>query len=254
MLVADNITVRFGGVAAVDGVSLSVARHEVVGLVGPNGSGKSTLINAITGLVRSSGSVTLNSRPVRLGRAGNLARHGVARTFQTPQVHDDLTCLENVLIGSPDRRRRSVVAAWSRRLAMRRAEVSRWSQALAALRFFGLEEKQSSLARELSYGERRRLEFARAYVSEPELLLLDEPAAGLNDEETTELARLLLKWRESDGPALLVVEHKVDFLDHLCQRLIVLEMGRQIADGLPHEVWANTAVIEAYLGTTDDDA
>lgn len=254
MLEASDITVRFGGVTAVDGVSLTVADHEIVGLIGPNGSGKSTFINAITGLVRAEGSLKINGESIRLGHQGQVARKGVLRTFQTPQVHDALTCLENVLIGLPQRNLRTLPAACFRRRAMMKVERWRWEGAYEALRFAGLGGAQDMLAGALTYGARRRLELARAYFGKPQLLLLDEPAAGLNQRETQGLVELLIKWRDAGGPALLLVEHKIDFLESLCHRMIVLELGKQIASGEPAQVWAEPKVIDAYLGSLVTDA
>jgi ABC-type branched-subunit amino acid transport system ATPase component len=252
VLEATDITVRFGGVVAVNRVSVTVGDDEIVGLVGPNGSGKTTFLNALTGLVAASGSVRVDGRRVRLGKPGASSRRGVLRTFQTPQVHDGLTCLENVLVGMPERSLRTLPAAWLRRLAMIRAERARWQRAYAALEFVALGRRSDVVAGALSYGERRRLELARVYAGRPKVLLLDEPAAGLNHQETRELVDLLTAWRADGGPALLLVEHKIDFLESLCHRMIVLEMGEQIAAGEPAVVWADPRVMDAYLGTLSD--
>lgn len=254
MLEASDITVRFGGVVAVDAVSLQIQDHEVLGLIGPNGSGKSTFINAVTGLVPASGQLTVDGKPVPLGRAGAISNFAVLRTFQTPQVHDELTCIENVLLGLPDRRLRGLAAAWLRRRAMLRTEHKHWNEALQALEFVGLSASAQVRAGELSYGERRRLELARVYAGHPSILLLDEPAAGLNNVETTRLVELLTAWRDQGGPALLVVEHKIDFLEELCHRMVVLELGRVIASGEPAAVWSDPKVVDAYLGTVVSDA
>lgn len=254
MLDAHEITVRFGGVVAVDGVSLTIQDHEVLGLIGPNGSGKSTFINALTGLVPASGRVAADGNPVRLGRPGAISGAGVLRTFQTPQVHDDLTCVENVLLGLPDRRLRGLGAAWLRRRAMLRAERGHWIDAFEALEFVHLGDAAQTKAGALSYGERRRLELARVYAGRPRTLMLDEPAAGLNQVETARLVALLRQWCAGGGPALLVVEHKIDFLEELCNRMVVLELGRVIASGEPAAVWADPKVVDAYLGTAVVDA
>ena len=248
MLEAIDITVRFGGVVAVQGVSLTVGDDEIVGLIGPNGSGKSTFINAVTGLVPARGIVRVDGHHVRLGRPGAIARHGVARTFQTPQVHDGLTCLENVLVGLPEHGMRTLPVAWFRRRRLLKVERDRWRHGMGVLELVGLGARWDVPAGALSYGERRRLEIGRVYASRPRVLLLDEPAAGLNHRETAELVGLLTRWRDAGGPALLLVEHKIDFLESLCQRMIVLELGREIASGSPAAVWADPRVMDAYLG------
>ena len=250
MLEATEITVRFGGVTAVDGVSLSLEDHEIVGLIGPNGSGKSTFINAVTGLVPATGSLRVDGTDVKLGRQGAVSRLGVVRTFQTPQVHDGLTCLENVLVGMQDRHLRGLSASWLRRRAMMKAERSRWEDAMGALEFVGLTDRPHAPAGDLSYGQRRRLELARVFAAKPKALLLDEPAAGLNSTETAGLVDLLTAWRSAGGPSLLLVEHKIDFLESLCHRMVVLELGRQIAAGEPAAVWADPRVMDAYLGAS----
>jgi branched-chain amino acid transport system ATP-binding protein len=247
LLECKQISVRFGGVVAVDGVSMEVRPGEVLGLVGPNGSGKTTLLNAVSGLVRAKGEVMVAGRRIPLGRPGAIVRHGVFRTYQTPQVDSELTCLENVLVASPDRAWRGAGSAFVMRRRMWAHDRARWQQGAAALNRVGLLAKANLPAAGLSYGEQRHLEIARALHAEPDLLLMDEPAAGLNASESHRLVELLREL-SADGLSLLVIEHKISFLEELCDRIIVLELGRQIASGTPSEVWANPAVMAAYLG------
>ena len=230
MLEATGVAVSFGAVKAVDGVDLSVVPGEVLGIIGPNGSGKSTFLNAVTGLVPARGTVKINGTLVHTGRPEAVSRLGMRRTFQTPQVHDGLTCLKNVLVRLPDRTRRSVPDAWFRRPGMWRQERDRWAAARDALRFVGVEHLAHTQAGSLSYGQRRMLEIARAKAGDPRVLLMDEPAAGLNQVETEELLVLLRKL-VTDSSSLVVVEHKMDFLQSLCTRLVVLELGHVIAQG-----------------------
>lgn len=246
LLECRDVTVRFGGVTAVDGVCLDVSVREVVGLVGPNGSGKSTLLNAISGLVNARGEVYVNRQPMPLRRPGEAIRRGVFRTFQTPQIDPNLTCLENVLVASTDQGRRGASAAWLRRRAMWARDRARWDEADTALRRVGLAARANVPAAGLAYGERRHLEIARALMARPSLLLMDEPAAGLSSTETHRLADLLEQVGENTG--LLLVEHKIAFLERLCRRIVVLQTGRRIAAGSPAEVWADPAVAAAYLG------
>lgn len=248
MLDATDITVEYGGVRAVAGATLHVDGDEILGLVGPNGSGKSSLLNALTGVGPGVGQVRVDGHDLPLGRPAAARRLGLVRTYQTAQTFTSLTCLENALLATPDRRRTGLAAAWFARRAMRRHETDRWERAMAALDRVGLADVATAMASELSYGQQRLLEVARAIAAEPRLVMLDEPAAGLNDAETARLAELLQGMR-ADGIALLVVEHKVDFLTRLCDRFVVLAMGQVIAQGDPDAVWRDDAVIEAYLGT-----
>lgn len=243
-----DITVRFGGVTAVSALSLAVDDGgEVVGLVGPNGSGKSTFLNAITGLVPAKGHLAVAGEDVRLGRPGAIARHRVFRTYQTPQVNPAMTCLENVLIASTDTSLRGVLGAWPLRPGMWRHEKGRWQEAAGALERVGLLDRANHRAAGLAYGERRHLELARALLARPRLLLMDEPAAGLNTAETSRLARLL-QGVSAEGISAVVIEHKIGFIEELCRRIVVLEQGIQIAAGPPAEVWRDPAVMNAYLG------
>jgi branched-chain amino acid transport system ATP-binding protein len=243
-----GLTVRFGGVVAVDDVSLSIdSGGEVVGLIGPNGSGKSTFLNAVSGLVPARGRVEVEGKSVSFGRPGVMARNGVFRTYQTPQVDGELTCIENTLVTSPDLGLRGLIGAWPLRPAMWRREKARWQDACDILERVGLYDRANQPAGGLSYGERRRLEIARALMAKPRLLLMDEPAAGLNTAETGRLADLLTEVT-AEGISLVVIEHKIAFIEQLCDRIIVLELGHQIATGAPKDVWLDPVVMRAYLG------
>lgn len=249
MLSADDIRVSFGAVHAVDGVSLDVGDDEIVGLVGPNGSGKTTFLNAVCGVVPARGALSVDGRRVRLGSAGAAARAGIARAFQAPQTFEALSCLENVLIASADRRSRGLLGATVTRPVMLRRERDRWRRAHEALGMVGLEGATATPAGALTYGRRRLLDVARALVSEPRILLLDEPSAGLNDAETAGLGDLLERVHR-DGVPILVIEHKIDLLDRLCDRIVVLDVGSVIAAGPPAEVWRDERVMNAYLGAS----
>lgn len=252
MLLAEDVRVRFGAVAAVDGIAMSVPDAGVVGLAGPNGSGKSTLLNAICGLVPAQGRLTVDGRAVPLGKPLAIRRAGVLRTYQTPQLVSTLTCLENVLLGDTDRRGTSVLSAVIARPMVRRAERERWERAHASLEWVGLAPVASTPIGSLPYGTRRLVELARAVNADPKVILLDEPSAGLNDAETGQFAALLRALPDR-GISLLIVDHKIDFLDSLCREIVVLMFGQVIAKGSPAEVWADQRVADAYLGVHDVD-
>jgi ABC-type branched-subunit amino acid transport system ATPase component len=247
VLDASDIAVSFGGVRAVDGVSVQVRGGEILGLVGPNGSGKSTFLNAVTGIVSASGRLAVAGRSRPLGRIGASRDGGLLRAFQAPQVYANLTCSENVCVADPDRHLTGLGAAWLARRPMLRRERARWARAQAALERVGLGDVADRPAGELAYGQQRMLELARVIGGDPAVVLLDEPSAGLNAAETDVLAGHL-RWLRDSGVALIVVDHKIDFIAGVCDRVAVLELGRLIAVGAPHEVFADARVIDAYLG------
>lgn len=248
---AKDISVSFGGVRAVDDVSITLRRNEILGLIGPNGSGKSTFLNAVTGVVHASGRLTIDGNGVRLGDAGAVRRAGVLRTYQTPQTYLELTCIENVLLSSPDRRYTGIFAATILRPLMMRHERRRWQRAAEALARVGLLDRAEESAAALSYGQQRMLEIARVIAGDPEVILLDEPSAGLNATETEILAQHLKRLR-AEGISLLVVDHKIDFMSNLCDRMVVLELGRLVAEGDPHGIWEDERVVNAYLGVAEE--
>jgi branched-chain amino acid transport system ATP-binding protein len=251
LLTVEGLSVAFGGVHAVDGASFTVYRGEALGLVGPNGSGKTTLLNALTGVVSASGSVEVGSKKLVLGKPASVVSCGVARVYQTPQLVPDLDCLQNVALGARDRNAQGLTSAWLRRRSMWRGEDRRFDSAFEQLARVGMEHRARVQADSLTYGEQRLVELARALVASPEILLLDEPSAGLNDAETSALGDLLTTVRK-EGVTMIIVDHKIDFVDALCARVMVLEMGRRIALGQSDTVWRDPRVVDAYLGVRND--
>lgn len=246
VLVATDISVHYGGVVAVDEVSLEVRRNEVLGIVGPNGSGKSTLLNALSGLTPASGTFEIEGHRVKLGNPRQPRKQGFLRTFQTPQVFTELSCIENVMISAP-RTKSSLGASLVARPLMWRAERTRIDDAYEALRTVGLEHLAGRSAEGLAYGQNRHLEIARAIMAKPKILAMDEPSAGLNQVETAALGQLIRSFADR-GITILIVDHKIDFLRSLCDRMMVLQLGKVIAEGGPDEVFSNPAVVDAYLG------
>jgi branched-chain amino acid transport system permease protein len=243
LLTVENLVRRFGGLVALDKVSLTVRPGEILGIIGPNGAGKTTLFNVITGAIRSSaGEVSYRSSSISGISVERRSRLGIARTFQTLELCPDLTCLENVLL--PQLARRPRLAWPAAGLAVRASAIG---QALAALEMVGLGARADERAGALPYGDRRRLEIARALAASPSLLLLDEPAAGMNESEADALVRLIRRIREL-GVTVVVIEHNVRLVRNLTDRVIVLASGAVIADERPEQVLRSRAVIDAYLG------
>ena len=250
VLEANDISVQFGGVHAVAGVSLTLHDGEILGLVGPNGSGKTTFLNALSGIVDAQGALRVLGTEVRLGRPGRVRELGVLRTFQAPQTYAHLTCLEDVLLSTSDRRFAGMLASWFARPGLDRHELRRWHDAMATLDRVGLAEFADAPTSRLSYGQRRMLELARAINAHPRALMLDEPAAGLNAAETEQLATHLRRLK-GEGVPILLVDHKLDFITSLCDRVAVFELGRLVAIGASDAVFADQRVIDAYLGVDE---
>ncbi|HEY6495711.1 MAG TPA: ABC transporter ATP-binding protein [Trebonia sp.] len=238
------LTVRYGGVVALDSVSLSVPAAGFVGLIGPNGAGKTTFVDALTGFTRYSGEVRFAGARLDREPAHVRARHGLARTFQSGGVFDDLTVEENILVG--ERRGSGWLSAFWSVLSGRSAPASRATRDIVGS--LGLTEFLGARAEELSEGQRKLVAVAQALASRPKLLLLDEPAAGLDSAESAWLGRRLLAVRDS-GVAILLVDHDMDLVVSVCDELVVLDFGKVIAVGPPREVMANPLVVSAYLGS-----
>ncbi len=248
LLHAEGIAKSFGGINALQGVSISIARGAIYGLIGPNGAGKTTFFNLLTGLyARDAGSISLNG--VLLGEftPDAAVRAGIARTFQNIRLFANLSVLENVMIGRHARTHAGVWSAMLRLPSQRREEAAIETRARELLDFAGLTAHANTRAASLPYGLQRRLEIARALATDPQLLALDEPAAGMNATETRDLAELIRRIR-SQGVTVLLIEHDMKFVMGLCDRILVLDYGVQIAEGTPAEVRADAAVIAAYLG------
>jgi branched-chain amino acid transport system ATP-binding protein len=249
LLALRDVRRTFGGLRAVDGASFEVASGTVHGLIGPNGAGKTTLINLVSGLLApTAGAIELGGRNIAGLAPHRIAGLGVARTFQSIRLFPELTARDNVLVGRHLRRHPSLLAQLLLLRSAREETLAARQSAVALLQRVGLPDRVNEEARHLSYGEQRRVEIARALASEPRLLLLDEPTAGMNPVEVQDVAQLI-KQVAAEGHSVLLVEHNVKLVMGVCDRITVLNFGKVIAEGTPSEVAAHPAVITAYLGS-----
>jgi branched-chain amino acid transport system ATP-binding protein len=250
LLEIDDVTMRFGGIVALDGVTFSVGKGRIVGLIGPNGAGKTTLFNCLSRLYRPArGDIRLNGRSLRRCAPSDIAALGVGRTFQSPALFGSMSVLDNIKVGAHARGRNNPLSD-AVTLPLTRREEHEFDQAARAmLTLVGLEDAARRSAASLSLGARKRVELARALAGQPQLLLLDEPAAGLNHEEVAGLGDLIRSIREQLGITVLLVEHHMGLVMNTSDQVVVLNFGRVIADGPPEEVRCTPAVHEAYLGT-----
>ncbi|MFB9332717.1 ABC transporter ATP-binding protein [Actinoplanes octamycinicus] len=250
----DNVTLRFGGVVALNGISFALRKGEIFGLIGPNGAGKTTCFNAMTGVYRpTSGQIRFQGESLIGKKKHEITRGGIARTFQNVRLFPEMTALENVMVGADAHFKTSVLSALFRLPRFWREEREGRARSMELLRFVGIEHRAGEVSRNLSYGEQRRLEIARALATNPTLLCLDEPAAGFNPAEKEELLGLIRKIRDT-GVTVLLIEHDMRLVMGVTDRIVVLEFGKKIAEGTPAEVRDNPAVIAAYLGVPTDAA
>lgn len=247
-----NVSKNFGGIHALKNVSFSISQGEIYGLIGPNGAGKTTMFNLITNIFEpSSGDIIFDSHTITGLKSHKITEKGICRTYQNIRLFSQMSALKNVMVGGHSRSSSGVFSSVFRTKKQREEENQLNQKAEDLLELVGLLEHKDTLAENLSYGQQRRLEIARALASNPKLLLLDEPAAGMNEKETDSLYDLI-KMIQSKGVTVLIIEHDMPLVMKLCDRITVLNFGEKLAEGTPSEIQNNEAVIEAYLGKEEE--
>jgi branched-chain amino acid transport system ATP-binding protein len=256
ILVADGVSKVFGGLVAVNDVSFALPRRSIVSIIGPNGAGKTTFFNMLTGLYKPSvGRIAFDGRDVTRTRPDLITKLGVARTFQNIRLFGTMSALENVLVGQHSRMKAGLFGSVIRTPGVRREEREAREKAREMLEFSGLRSSvHEQLAINLSYGDQRRVEIARALASDPSLLLLDEPTAGMNPQESARLTEFMERLRDERGISILLIEHDMKVIMGVSEHITVLDHGEKIAEGVPEQIRSNDRVIEAYLGKQEDAA